>query len=132
MFRILIFFFAELWLLIEVGHAIGFLGTVFEFIASGMFGMFFLRMQSIELLSQFRQRWNISHNAINERHLMLRSIGAVLLIIPGFMSDFLGVLLLLPWIRQWLIARMDRRSKQNAHGSVQIIHSDYDDTDRHR
>ena len=132
MFRILIFFFAELWLLIEVGHAIGFLGTVFEFIASGMFGMFFLRMQSIELLSQFRQSWSISHNAINKRHLMLRSIGAVLLIIPGFMSDFLGVLLLLPWIRQWLIGRMDRRSKQNAQGSVQIIHSDFDDTDRHR
>ena len=116
-----------------MGHAIGFLGTVFEFIASGMFGMFFLRMQSIELLSQFRQRWNISHNAINEASpLMLRSIGAVLLIIPGFMSDFLGVLLLLPWIRQWLIARMARRSKQNAQGSVQIIHSDYDDTDHHR
>ncbi len=36
-------------------------------------------------------------------------VGAILLIIPGFLSDILGLLLFVPFIRQWIWKRLAQR-----------------------
>jgi UPF0716 protein FxsA len=100
----------ELLAFIEVGRTIGWLAAIVLLIATSLLGAQLLRIQAraaIERVSlAVSGQRPPAGTAIDGA---LAFLGAALLVVPGFVTDFLGVLLLLPFIRRLLRRRISRR-----------------------
>jgi len=87
----------ELFVIIQVGEAIGVLPTIALLIADSIIGSMLMR-------SQGRAAWRRFNTALAEARVPHREVldgalvifGGALLLTPGFLSDILGLLLLLP------------------------------------
>jgi UPF0716 protein FxsA len=105
---------AELYVIIEVGRAIGALPTIALLIVDSILGSLLLR-------SQGRAAWRRFNDALRERRPPAREVldgaliifGGALLLTPGFLTDVLGAILLLPptraGVRRTLIGWFGRR-----------------------
>jgi UPF0716 protein FxsA len=94
----------ELYLFFKVAEWIGFLPMVVLAVATSMFGVALLRLQGMALqhqLSLALTRGELPASALAEAGSAW--ISAVLLIIPGFFTDALGVLCLIPAVRRMLV-----------------------------
>jgi len=88
---------AELYVLIQIGSAIGILPTIALLILDSVLGAALMR-------SQGRAAWMRFNRAVEEGRVPGREVidgvlvifGGALLLTPGFISDFLGLILLLP------------------------------------
>jgi UPF0716 protein FxsA len=88
---------AELYVIIQVGQAIGALPTIAILIADSVIGSLLLR-------SQGRLAWRRFNAALQEGRVPAREVldgalvifGGAFLITPGFLTDVIGVFLLLP------------------------------------
>ncbi|MGV3574461.1 MAG: FxsA family protein [Devosia sp.] len=99
----------EIALFILVGRAIGVLPTLGLVILAVVVGGFVLRQQGLGVLN--RMRTNMQTGTLPGQTLfdgMLLALAAVLLIIPGFLGDFIAILLLLPPVRGWLYKTLTR------------------------
>lgn len=95
---------AELYVLIEVGSEIGALTTIWLVILTALVGGWMVRQQGLGVMFRMReqmQRGEPPAIEILEGALLL--VMGVLLLLPGFITDTLGFLLLIPPLRRWLI-----------------------------
>ncbi len=105
MFRILVLLFLivpviELWGLISVGKLIGPWYTVLLVIASGVIGAWLAKQQGLQVLRLVQvqlSRGQMPTDALLDGVLIL--VGAVLLLTPGFFTDLIGFVFLVPFIR---------------------------------
>jgi UPF0716 protein FxsA len=100
----------EIALFIKVGQSIGLLPTLALVIGAAILGGLLLRLQGLAVISQMRN--NVAAGQIPGRSIadaMMIGVAAVLLILPGFLSDMVAFLLLLPPFRGWLYARLASR-----------------------
>lgn len=107
---LLVFILLEIGILIWVGSKIGVLWVLALIVLTGILGFYLGRRQGF-------QTWNRTLQAMNQKQAPAAAfidsicifLGSVLLIAPGFISDFLGLLLLIPFTRNLLklyLARM--------------------------
>src|ERR687890_1650737 len=100
----------ELYVIIQVGEAIGVLPTIALLIADSVLG-------SILMRSQGRSAWRRFNKAVAEGRIPHREVldgvlvifGGALLLTPGFLSDILGLVLLLPPTRALVRGVVGRR-----------------------
>lgn len=105
----------EIWLLIAVGSRIGALATFLLLILAGFVGVLLLRHQGLATLSKFQQsmqRGEHPAQALQEGAVV--GIGALLFLIPGFFTDMLGLLCILPPTRHLIIKYGFRSANVNA------------------
>ena len=96
----------ELYLLIEVGSEIGALPTILLSIFTAVLGGALVRMQGLAVL--FRAQAQMANREVPAFELLegvLLVLAGLMLLLPGFVTDTLGFLLLLPSLRRWLILR---------------------------
>jgi UPF0716 protein FxsA len=124
---------AEIYLIIKVGEAIGWAATLGLLVLDAMLGSLLMR-------SQGRAVWRAARSSLREGRLPAREVldgalvmvGGAFLIAPGFLTDALGAVLLVPVtrtvIRKRITARFvrglasgDRRSPGRSHrGSYDV------------
>ena len=109
----------EMVVLIEVGQQIGALWTIALVLLTAFIGINLLRYQGLATLS--RATWRMQSGQIPAQEMLegiLLAVGGALLLTPGFVTDSIGFLLLLPFTRQFfatrLIGRFKMFSKANA------------------
>ena len=110
---------AELYVIIQVGQAIGALPTIAILVADSLLGSALLR-------SQGRAAWRRFRTAVAEGRPPTREVldgtlivfGGAFLITPGFITDVIGVLLLLPPTRAGFRRLLIRRFRSNLIVSV--------------
>ena len=103
----------EIFLLIKVGGKIGALNTVTLIFLTAIIGVYFAKVQGIQTLKS--GMINLYQNRIPMYEIMSGAsiaIAALLLIIPGFFTDFIGFLLLIPFTRTILFS-LTIKNKQN-------------------
>lgn len=108
MLRILVVLFVivfglELWGLITVGSLIGGWNTVFLVILTGLFGAWMAKQQGVQVfrMVQFQlARGQMPTETLIDGALVL--IGGILLLLPGFFSDVIGLIFLIPYTRMIL------------------------------
>jgi UPF0716 protein FxsA len=96
----------EIWLLIEIGGEIGTLATIGWLILAMILGVNLIRYQGVATMMNINQqlrRGEPPAQAMADG--MLRGVAGILLVVPGFASDFMALLLLIPPIRRWMMAR---------------------------
>ena len=113
---------AELYVIIEVGQAIGLIPTLVILIADAVLGSLLLRQQG-------RAAWRRFNAALDERRFPGREVadglmipfGGALLLTPGFLTDIAGLALLLPptraVIRRVMYSLIGRRFKLAGHAA---------------
>lgn len=104
---LLIFPFIELWVLIRVGAAIGAGLTIGLVVLAAALGIAILNRQGFQTLVRVRARMARGEEptaAVLEG--MLLAVAGLLLIIPGFVSDLLALLVLIPALRARLVRRL--------------------------
>src|ERR687890_2134776 len=87
----------ELFVIIQVGEAIGVLPTIALLIADSILGSMLMRSQGRAAWRRFNAvlaEGRIPHREVLDGVLVI--FGGALLLTPGFISDVLGLLLLLP------------------------------------
>ncbi|SDN21226.1 UPF0716 protein FxsA [Paenibacillus sp. yr247] len=105
MFRIILAIFIlvpalEITLLITMGHLIGGWTTFALLILSGFLGAYFTKREGRKVLEYARYEW--SQGQLPAQHLLdgiCIFIGGILLIMPGFITDIFGFLLVFPYTR---------------------------------
>lgn len=96
-------------ILIEVGGAIGPLPTVGLVILTAICGVWLLRLEGIATLTRVQeklQRGEIPESELLEGIMLI--IGGALLLTPGFATDIVGFVCLIPGLRRPLAARIIR------------------------
>ena len=94
----------EIYLMIKVGGIIGALNTIFLIFFTAVTGIYFARLEGLNAIrSGFSQ---IVKNEIPIYEIIsgaALAFAALLLIIPGFLTDFIGFLLIVPTTRKLII-----------------------------
>ncbi len=103
----------EILVMIKIGQNIGAINTVLLIILTAVVGLFFARIQGLKTLkSGFI---NIYQNKLPIYDLLSGAsiaVAAVFLIIPGFITDTIGFLLLIPLSRKFLISLFLKNNSQ--------------------
>ena len=101
----------EIYLFIEVGSVIGALPTVALIILTAVVGVSLLRLQGLQTMARFQQQMvsgELPTTIMLEGAALL--FGGALLLTPGFLTDAIGFLCLIPFTRRtiihWLIGRV--------------------------
>ena len=101
----------EIYLFIKVGSAIGALPTIFLIILTAVVGAILLRAQSFATLARVRQQLeNGEIPAVELLEGVVLLVSAAFLLTPGFFTDAVGFLCLVPGVRRALIHWFWRRS----------------------
>lgn len=106
---LLLFPLAEIACFIVIGRQIGLFPTLSLVILSGVAGVILMRVQGLGTLARLREAGRRGESP--GRQLLdtaMIVVAGVLLLIPGFLSDIVGILLFLPPVRTWLWNRLVR------------------------
>ena len=105
----------ELYLLIEIGSGVGAIPTIFLVVFTAVLGGLLVRRQGISTLKRVRQaseRGEVPALEMLEGAVLL--LGGLLLLIPGFFTDAVGFLCLLPPLRRLLLMGVAQRLRASA------------------
>lgn len=126
---------AELWLLITVGQSIGVLPTIGLVLLTAVIGLSLLQQQGGETLLRARGKMKVGEMpAIEMLEGMVLGVCGALLLTPGFVTDTVGFLGLVPPVRRWLIMHSGMMSKlsgnpqsspMNDAGQGQVLDAEY-------
>lgn len=94
MLYFLLYLFIETFVSVNIASAIGPLWTFLEIIASAVYGFWILQSMHLQMMAtmELLAKGEISVEEFEKMNLAT-FIGAILLIIPGFFTDILGILL---------------------------------------
>ena len=94
----------EIYLMIKIGTVIGAFNTIMATLLTAVIGLYFVKLQGISTLYSAAQAIRKDQAPLKE---LLGGfcliIAAIFLIIPGFATDFVGFLLLIPFTRQIIL-----------------------------
>ena len=91
----------EIFLMIKIGSKLGALNTIALIFLTAIVGVYFARLQGLQTLKS--GMISLYQNKVPVKELLSGAsiaISALLLIIPGFFTDFIGFLLLIPFTRK--------------------------------
>jgi UPF0716 protein FxsA len=95
---------AEIYVLVSVGQAIGGLSTVLLVIITAFIGSSLLRQQGWSTMAKAQQSMSEGRTpAIEMMEGVVILVSGILLLTPGFLTDALGLLGLMPWSRSYFI-----------------------------
>lgn len=101
---------AELWVLIAVGSEIGALATIALLFLTAIAGLALIRYQGISTLLRATRR--MSSGELPGREMgegLLLGVAGLLLLLPGFISDGLALVFLVPGLWRWMLRRLMKR-----------------------
>ena len=95
---------AEIYVLVSVGQAIGGLSTVLLVVITAFIGSNLLRQQGWSTMAKAQQSMSEGRTpAMEMMEGVVILVSGILLLTPGFLTDALGLLGLMPWSRSYFI-----------------------------
>lgn len=100
----------EIAIFMMLGQAVGILPTLLGILATALLGALLVRIQGLSLIAQIQEtigRGILPARAIADA--MMVGIAGVLLLTPGYFTDLLGLLLLIPPVRTLIYRQLRSR-----------------------
>ena len=121
----------EIYLMIKIGSAIGAFNTIFLIFFTAVTGIYFARLEGLNTIrAGFNQ---LIKNEIPIYEIIsgaALAFAALLLIIPGFLTDLIGFLLIVPVTRKIFIKILSSKfKKKKLDGN--IIEGEFEETEQH-
>ena len=120
----------EIYLFIEIGGQIGAFNTILIILFTAIVGIYFVRLQGLSTLKSGVTQ--IYQNQIPVYEMMsgaALAVAAVLLIVPGFATDVVGFLLILPLTRNLIFKFLGKKYKKKRIKD-DLIEGEYEDKDK--
>ena len=119
----------EIYLMIKIGGVIGAFNTIFLIFFTAITGIFFARLEGLNAIrSGFNQ---LVKNEIPIYEIIsgaALAFAALLLIIPGFLTDVFGFLLILPITRKFFIKLISSKFNKKKIDDENIIEGNVEET----
>ena len=118
----------EIYLMIKVGGVIGALNTIFLIFFTAITGVYFAKLAGLSTL-----RSGLNQMIKNEMPIYeiisgaALAFAALLLIIPGFLTDIVGFLLIIPITRKFLIRPISSKFRKKREENSNIIEGDIEE-----
>ena len=116
----------EIYIFIKIGSQIGALSTVLLIFATAIIGIYYVRYEGLNTLkSAFKQ---VIKNEIPIYEIIsgaALAFAALLMILPGFLTDVVGLLIIFPWTRKIFIKKISIKKNNNKN----FIEGEYEDID---
>ena len=119
----------EIYLFIQIGGLIGAFYTILIILLTAVVGIFFVRLQGISTLKSGVTQ--LYQNQIPVYEMMsgaALAFAALLLIIPGFATDLIGFLLIIPITRNIIFKLFSKKYKKQK-VKDDLIEGEYEDKD---
>jgi len=120
----------EIYLFIKIGSQIGAFSTIILVFFTAVVGVYYARYEGINTLRSGMIQ--IIKNQIPARELISGAaiaFAAVLLIIPGFATDFFGFLLIIPLTRKFLLGKFKKKFENKKMKKNDFIEGEFEDID---
>ena len=118
----------EIYLFIKIGSQIGAFSTIFLVFFTAVVGVYYARYEGINTLRSGMMQ--IIKNQIPAREFISGAaiaFGAVLLIIPGFATDLIGFLLIIPITRRLILGRLNKKFENKETKKSNFIEGEFED-----
>ena len=119
---------AEIYLFIKIGSQIGAFNTVILIFSTAIIGVYYAKYEGINTLRSGMTQ--IIKNEIPAFELISGAaiaFAAILLIIPGFATDIVGFLLIIPMTRKLILGKFNKKfEKKNKKGN-DFIEGEFED-----
>ena len=117
----------EIYLFIKIGSQIGAFNTISLIFITAIVGLYYAKYEGLNTL-----RSAISQIVKNEVPIYeiisgaALAFAAILMILPGFLTDVIGLLIIFPWTRKIFLKKI---SKKNYKNKKNFIDGEYEDID---
>ena len=120
----------EIYLLIKIGSQIGAISTILLIFTTAIVGVYYAKYEGLNTLkSGFLQ---LSKNEIPTYQVLSGAaiaFAALLLIIPGFVTDILGFLMILPISRKIIFTKIIKNRNNETNQKNNFIDGEFEDID---
>ena len=118
----------EIYLLIKIGSQIGAITTIFLIFMTAIIGIYYAKYEGINTLKsgfvQLSKNETPAYEVISGAAI---AFAALLLIIPGFVTDICGFLLIFPVSRKLIFNKFTKKYKSKKMEKNNFIDGDYED-----
>ena len=118
----------EIYLFIKIGSQIGAFTTIFLVFFTAVVGVYYARYEGINTLRSGMMQ--IIKNQIPAHELISGAaiaFAAVLLIIPGFATDLIGFLLIIPVTRKLILGKLNKKFENKDMKKKDFIEGEFED-----
>ena len=118
----------EIYLLIKIGSQIGAITTILLIFTTAVVGIYYAKYEGLNTIkSGFLQLSRNEPPAYEVISGAAIAFAALLLIIPGFVTDIIGFLLIFPVSRKLIFSKISEKYKYNENKKKDYIDGDFED-----
>ena len=118
----------EIYLLIKIGSQIGAISTILLIFITAIVGIYYAKYEGLNTLKsgflQLSKNESPTYEVISGAAI---AFAAVLLIIPGFLTDIIGFLLIFPISRKIFFGKLTKKYKKENNKKNDYIDGDFED-----
>ena len=119
---------SEIYLLIKIGSKIGAITTIFLIFTTAVVGVYYAKYEGLNTLKSGLTL--LSRNETPTYEMLSGTViafAAVLLIIPGFLTDVFGFLLIFPLSRKFFLKKIVNRLDRKSYRRKNFIEGEFED-----
>jgi UPF0716 protein FxsA len=118
----------EIYLFIKVGSQIGAFNTISLIIITAVVGLYYAKYEGLNTLRSAVSQLVKNEIPINEIISgAALAFAAVLMILPGFLTDVIGLIIIFPWTRKIFLKKITIKKKNNNKNFIEGEYEDIDD-----
>ena len=118
----------EIYLLIKIGSQIGPITTIFLIFTTAIVGVYYAKYEGLNTLragfNQLQRNEAPTYEMISGAAI---AFAALLLIIPGFVTDLFGFFLIFPLSRKLILKKFFKKANHQKRGGNDFIDGEYED-----
>ena len=118
----------EIYLFIKIGSQIGAFNTISLIFITAIIGIYYAKYEGLNTLKSA-----IKQTVQNEIPIYeivsgaALAFAAILMIIPGFLTDLIGLLIIFPWTRKLFLKKISKKNDRNKKNFIEGEYEDIDD-----
>ena len=127
-FLILLVPIIEIYLFIKIGSQIGAFNTISLIFITAIVGFYYAKYEGLNTLKSAIKQ--IVQNEIPIYEIIsgaALAFAALLMILPGFLTDIIGLLIIFPWTRQIFFKKISKKNYKNKKNFIEGEYEDIDD-----
>ena len=118
----------EIYLFIKIGSQIGAFYTISLIMITAVFGLYYAKYEGLNTLKSGIQQ--IVKNELPIYEIVsgaALAFAALLMILPGFLTDIIGLLIIFPWTRRLFFKNILKKNQKNKKNFIEGEYEDIDD-----
>ena len=118
----------EIYLFIKIGSQIGAFNTISLIFITAVIGVYYAKYEGLNTLRSAINQ--IVKNEVPIYEIVsgaALAFAAILMIVPGFLTDLFGLLIIFPWTRKLLLKKISKKNDKNKKNFIEGEYEDIDD-----